>query len=191
MNRETRELEAERLRLDAQSGPTRWDRASWIRGAMYALAWVINRRGAEIAPLEAALAYVLTGEAEAPSYPTAIVCPGCGGVGAGEGMPCPACQGHGRIIDHGPPPDPNPGLVAIKPCGCAVDWLGDAAPKEYRRERIELWQAQHYRIEQMELSEAGPRITAGGACQHQPQRPISHYNANSSRTVGGPEGKAG
>jgi hypothetical protein len=54
VNVETAELERERVRLDAEPRPTTWDRASWVRGAAYALAWVINRRGASIPPLEAA-----------------------------------------------------------------------------------------------------------------------------------------
>jgi len=52
--RETQQLERERARLESAPAPQVWDRGSWIRGAMYALAWVICRRGAELPPLEAA-----------------------------------------------------------------------------------------------------------------------------------------
>ena len=84
MNRETPELEAERLRLDAQSKPTRWDRASWICGAMYALGWVINRRGAEVAPLAAARSFIPDdGPAPAP-------------IGVPEQEPAPILQ---RIVE--------------------------------------------------------------------------------------------
>lgn len=57
-NRETAELEAERIRLGNTPQPEHWDRRSWIRGAEYALAWVIHRRGAEVAPLEAATYWI-------------------------------------------------------------------------------------------------------------------------------------
>lgn len=53
--RESRELQAEYDRLVAAvpvSHP--FDRNSWMKGAMYALAWVIHRRGAAVAPLDAA-----------------------------------------------------------------------------------------------------------------------------------------
>jgi hypothetical protein len=51
---ETEALEAERKRLEAQPAPATWDRASWLKGAQYAIAWIINRRGAAIPPLAAA-----------------------------------------------------------------------------------------------------------------------------------------
>ena len=53
-NRETDQIEAEYSRLAANPLPEKWDRASWIRGAMYALAWIVNRRGGETAPSAAA-----------------------------------------------------------------------------------------------------------------------------------------
>lgn len=56
--RETDALEREFQRLAAERLAISWDRGSWIRGAMYALAWVINRRGAAVPPLEAAKAFV-------------------------------------------------------------------------------------------------------------------------------------
>lgn len=64
MNRETAEIEAARAALEQQPPPRpdRWDRASWMRGAMYALGWVINRRGATIPPLEAARKLIPAGD---------------------------------------------------------------------------------------------------------------------------------
>jgi hypothetical protein len=47
-------LEAEMQRLLAQPKPRRWDRASWLYGAAYAIGWVIARRGANVPPLDAA-----------------------------------------------------------------------------------------------------------------------------------------
>lgn len=51
MTIETDELQAEYDRLAQMPKPTgAWEKASWIRGAMYALAWVINSRGAQVPP---------------------------------------------------------------------------------------------------------------------------------------------
>lgn len=97
------------------------------------------------------------------SYPARIQCPGCHGE---EPQGCPVCNGAGIIVDHGPPPSPNSGMVAFKPCGCAVDWIGDGAPAEYRKARLELWTEQGYRHETMDFREAGPLITYGAACGH-------------------------
>jgi hypothetical protein len=58
--RETMELEAETLRLMPTVDP-KWDRASWMHGARYALWWVIHRRGCEISPSQAAERYVPNG----------------------------------------------------------------------------------------------------------------------------------
>jgi len=57
VTRETDELEDERLRLAVQPRPLVWDRASWLKGAQYAIAWIINRRGAELSPLDAVEAF--------------------------------------------------------------------------------------------------------------------------------------
>jgi len=100
------------------------------------------------------------------SYPASIDCFVCEGSGAVGSVTCQACQGKGVIVDHGPPPDPNLGLVAFKPCGCAADWVGGGAPAEFRLERLKLWESQGYRSEPMDFSAAGPLITAGGACKH-------------------------
>lgn len=94
---------------------------------------------------------------------TCFVCEGIGSIGS---VTCHACNGRGQIQDSGPPPDPNPGLVAFKPCGCAVDWIGTGADDEFRRKRIQLWSAQGYRSQLMDFAEAGPLITLGAACAH-------------------------
>lgn len=52
-DRETAELEAERERLFKLPRPSRWDQGSWVQGAIYALSWVIARRGAEVSPARA------------------------------------------------------------------------------------------------------------------------------------------
>lgn len=71
MIEETVILEAEQARLAAYPKPTHWDRASWVKGAMYALGWVIGMRAARPlrAPLDAAEAYV------SPHDPSS--CPAC------------------------------------------------------------------------------------------------------------------
>lgn len=52
--RETQELEAEYAALSGECGTIpSWDRDSWIRGAMYAVAWMLNRRGAALTPVRA------------------------------------------------------------------------------------------------------------------------------------------
>ena len=103
------------------------------------------------------------------SYPVTVVCHGCAGLGHQEpngSLPCPVCNGTGKYIDHGPPPSPNPGLMAVKPCGCAVDWVGTGAPDEYRQARVSLWAAQGYISKTVDFLEAGPLITRGAACAH-------------------------
>lgn len=111
-----------------------------------------------------------TADAPPPTrYPAAVTCFVCEGSGALGSVTCHACQGVGRIVDHGPPPDPNPGLMAVKSCGCAVDWVGSGAPDEYRSERVNLWASQGYVQKAVDFAEAGPLITAGAACQHEPR----------------------
>jgi hypothetical protein len=105
---------------------------------------------------------------EAPPSPPAglLTCFVCNGVGALGSVSCLACNGRGVIADSGPAPDPNPGLVAFKSCGCAKDWIGSGAPDEYRVERVAHWTAQGFRFEAMDFKDANPLITAGASCDH-------------------------
>lgn len=90
----------------------------------------------------------------------------CEGVGKLGSVDCYACAGRGIIADSGTAPDPNPGLVAIKPCGCATDWVGSGAPGYFRKSRISVWTSQGYIAKAMDFREAGPLITAGAECAH-------------------------
>jgi hypothetical protein len=93
-----------------------------------------------------------------------FVCEGAGKLGA---VDCHACAGQGRIADSGAPPSPNPGLVAIKPCGCATDWVGSGSPDQFRQDRVNLWASLGYVSKAMDFLEAGPLITQGAACSHE------------------------
>jgi hypothetical protein len=93
-----------------------------------------------------------------------FVCEGAGKLGA---VDCHACAGKGIIADSGAPPNPNPGLVAIKPCGCATDWVGSAAPDQFRQDRVNVWAGLGYVAKAMDFLEAGPLITQGAACSHE------------------------
>lgn len=94
-------------------------------------------------------------------------CGGSGVVGAAGAVACPLCKGLGVIGDSGPAPEIQTGLIAFKPCGCARDWSGDGAAADVRARRIALWQAQGFRWEAMEWSQAAPLLTAGDGCRHQ------------------------
>jgi len=71
--------------------------------------------------------------------PGTIACFVCDGLGSLGEVHCRACNGAGVIGDSGAAPDPNPGTLALRPCGHAVDWIGDGAPPEFRLERQRLW----------------------------------------------------
>ncbi len=102
-------------------------------------------------------------QSASPGLIECFVCEGLGRIGAVE---CRACNGVGRIADSGPPPDPNPGMLAFKPCGCASDWFGAGAPPDYQVERRKLWESQGWSARLCDFKEAGPLITAGAGCRH-------------------------
>jgi len=98
----------------------------------------------------------------APGIIDCLVCDGTGRIGSVE---CRACNGIGRMGDSGPMPDPAPGTMASKPCGCAVDWFGDGAPAEYQGDRRRLWAEQGWSSRPATAGEALPLITRGaGGC---------------------------
>lgn len=70
------------------------------------------------------------------------------------------------IVDSGPADLATPGLVAYRPCGCAVDFLADAAASEFRERHLKAWIEQGFRSEAMPYGEAAERIREGAACSH-------------------------
>ena len=104
--------------------------------------------------------------------PGAIECFVCDGSGKIGAVDCRACNGMAVIMDSGPMPDPAPGILAIRACGCATDWIGAGAPDAYRVERQRLWEQQGWTSRPADAREAMPLITAGaGGCDRcRPQR---------------------
>lgn len=69
-------------------------------------------------------------------------------------------------MDSGPADLATPGLVAYRPCGCAVDFLADAAEPEFRARHLKAWSEQGFRNEPTSYGTAAERIREGSTCSH-------------------------
>ena len=127
------------------------------------------RRLCTFVPDMLAISDLMLGEPTQPSAskPGPIECFVCEGAGALGGVACAACNGRGIIIDSGAAPDPNPGLMALKPCGCAADWIGAGASPEWQLERRKIWEQQGWESRPAEFKDASPLLTAGAGCKHE------------------------
>jgi hypothetical protein len=96
-----------------------------------------------------------------------ILCLICGG-DAQRKQGCPGCHGSGihtvsREVEAG-----NVGLLAVKPCGCAVSWVGEGIDPAHLVERRQTWAAAGYRTESVPWSEElRDRLTQGAGCRHE------------------------
>lgn len=81
---------------------------------------------------------------------------------------CPGCNGAGihtvsRAMEQG-----HSGTLALKPCGCAVDWVGDGIAPDFLAQRREIWNELGYRTEAAAWSDTvRDRLTQGAGCHHE------------------------
>jgi hypothetical protein len=86
---------------------------------------------------------------------------------------CPLCNGAGIHTVGGSLPEGAAGLIALKPCGCAVDWVGTGINVAFLERRLAQWRAQGLKAERCDWSaETGERLTLGAECHHPRGTPV-------------------
>lgn len=130
-----------------------------IGGLMMGPTAVVDRRET---PREDALTQAIADLPPGGTLPCVI----CGG-DAQRKQGCPGCHGAGihtvsRAIEEG-----NDGVLAVKPCGCAVEWYGNGVDANFLAQRREIWNTLGYRTESAAWSpELQKRLTESAGCKH-------------------------
>ena len=95
-----------------------------------------------------------------------IRCPICGG-DAERKRGCPGCNGAGICTVSQAMPEGHAGTLALKSCGCAVDWVGEGIDPKFLAERRAIWDDHGYQTEAAPWTdELRERLTAGAGCTH-------------------------
>jgi hypothetical protein len=146
-------------------GYTRTETAKWHALIAVAITEALReaRDRCQFIPDRIAIGELMVGELPESKL---IDCFVCGGIGTLGSVTCQGCNGAGVIADSGPMPDPAPGVLFLKPCGCAVDWFGLGSPPEYQTRRRQLWAARGFSERPEDASVALPLITQGAGCSH-------------------------
>lgn len=93
---------------------------------------------------------------------TIVKCYAC----EGEDAHCAMCAGLGVIRDSGPGEPETAGQVARRRCGCAVDFLADAADPTFRAIHLAAWDRQGFTRQPMKYGAAAELIAKGQWCSH-------------------------